>query len=53
MINKTWREAHKMAKSATRAQRINWHAAHTQHCACRKPPESIRAEVERLLAKKN
>jgi hypothetical protein len=52
VINKAWHALHKMPKNATRAERIKWHAAHAENCACRKPPESLRREVERLRARK-
>jgi hypothetical protein len=48
-MNKAWHEAHKMAKNPTHAERVKWHIAHAKHCACRKPPESVREEVERAL----
>lgn len=48
-MNKAWHEAHKMPKNPTHAQRVQWHIAHAKHCACRKPPESVRTEVEQAL----
>jgi hypothetical protein len=38
-----------MPLRATREQRIKWHAAHARACSCRPIPESIKAEVEKLL----
>jgi hypothetical protein len=52
VINKAWHAAHKMPKNATYAQRLRWHVAHAKNCACRKPPESMREEVERALKKR-
>ncbi|WP_456718900.1 MULTISPECIES: hypothetical protein [unclassified Bradyrhizobium] len=34
---------------ATREQRIKWHVAHAVACACRPIPDSIKADVEKLL----
>jgi hypothetical protein len=38
-----------MPAKATREQRIKWHVAHAAACGCRAIPESIKADVERLL----
>jgi hypothetical protein len=38
-----------MPQRATREQRIKWHVAHAAACSCRAIPESIRADVEKLL----
>jgi hypothetical protein len=38
-----------MPPKATRAQRIEWHAAHARACGCRAIPEGIKPEVEKLL----
>ncbi|WP_342713228.1 hypothetical protein AAFG13_21225 [Bradyrhizobium sp. B124] len=38
-----------MPPRATREQRIKWHVAHASACACRPIPDSIKADVEKLL----
>jgi hypothetical protein len=38
-----------MPSKATRQQRIKWHLAHAAACGCRAIPESIRADVEKLV----
>jgi hypothetical protein len=48
--NKAWHAAHRMPPKATREQRMHWHAAHAQACACRPISESIRPDVEELMA---
>jgi hypothetical protein len=48
-LNKEWHRSHRMPQKATRAQRVKWHAAHTGACGCRAVPDSIRAEVEKLV----
>jgi hypothetical protein len=40
-MNAQWHERHPMPKNATLAQRVAWHAAHAEHCACRPMPKSI------------
>ena len=49
MLNKEWHRLNRMPLRATREQRIKWHVAHARACSCREIPESIRADVERLL----
>jgi hypothetical protein len=41
-----------MPKNATHAERLTWRLAHANHCACREPPKSVRAEVELALKKR-
>jgi hypothetical protein len=48
-LNKEWHRSHRMPSKATREQRIKWHLAHAAACACRAIPESIRADVEKLV----
>jgi hypothetical protein len=45
-INRQWHESHKMARTATLEQRLDWHLAHAANCACREMPERIRRELE-------
>ena len=48
-VNKEWHRSHRMPAKATREQRIKWHVAYAAACACRAIPESIRADVEKLV----
>ncbi|MES1148286.1 MAG: hypothetical protein ABUL53_03810 [Bradyrhizobium guangdongense] len=53
-LNKEWHRSNRMlpkssSKAAMRAKRITWHAAHAAACGCREIPESIRADVQKLL----
>jgi hypothetical protein len=38
---RAWHKAHRMPKNATPDQRIEWHLAHAQNCACREIPPGI------------
>ena len=44
-INREWHLANKMPKNASFEQRVEWHRAHLEHCACRSdlPPEIEKA----------
>jgi hypothetical protein len=44
-MNARWHEQHPMPKRASLAQRVAWHTAHAQHCACRAMPKSIVAAL--------
>ncbi|HTC99991.1 MAG TPA: hypothetical protein VK734_19810 [Bradyrhizobium sp.] len=48
-LNKEWHRLNRMPPGATREQRIKWHVAHARVCGCRQIPESVRADVEKLL----
>jgi hypothetical protein len=48
-LNREWHRLNRMPPGATRQQRIKWHVAHARACGCRKIPESIRLDVEKLL----
>ena len=48
-LNREWHRLNCMPPAATRQQRIKWHVAHASACGCRKIPESIRLDVEKLL----
>ena len=48
-LNREWHRLHRMPQRATREQRIKWHVAHTRACACREVPDSIKADVAKLL----
>ena len=46
-INKEWHLANKLPKYAGFEQRVEWHKAHLEHCACRTDlPAEIRKAVE-------
>ena len=45
-INKVWHDAHKMPRSATLEQRLDWHLKHAANCSCREMPDSIKHELE-------
>ena len=51
-LNREWHLAHRMPARATLDQRMRWHAAHAKHCACRKMPPSIAAELKRWQRKR-
>ncbi|MBV9456374.1 MAG: hypothetical protein JO141_02475 [Bradyrhizobium sp.] len=52
-LNKEWHRPNRMPPTttteATREERIKWNVAHARACSCSEIPESVRAEVERLL----
>jgi len=48
-LNKEWHRLNRMPPKATRAQRIDWHAAHARVCGCREIPGSIKADVEKRM----
>jgi hypothetical protein len=45
-INAEWHRQHPMPKNPTVEQRITWHLAHREHCACRPIP----AKLKELMA---
>ena len=47
-INKAWHEKNKMPKNPTVKQRLKWHLAHQQNCACRPIPKTLTEEIKRL-----
>jgi hypothetical protein len=49
-MNKAWHAANPMPPSASREQRVRWHAAHARACACRAVPAGLRKDVVKLLA---
>ena len=52
-INVAWHDANPMPQKAIRDQRIEWHVRHTDACACRDVPPSLRdAVAERRAAAK-
>ena len=52
-INATWHLKHLMPKNATAAQRLKWHEAHAQHCACRPFTAAMRAKLRREIDAKS
>ena len=46
-LNAEWHKANRMPKNPTLDQRIDWHVAHMQHCACRKPTGPLLAELKK------
>jgi hypothetical protein len=44
-VNADWHREHVLGSQATLDQRVEWHLAHAEACACRELPESIRAEL--------
>jgi len=45
-LNKAWHEKHVMPENPTLAQRVKWHAAHRQHCACRPVPAGLLKQMK-------
>jgi len=45
-INRAWHEQNKMPEHPTVDERMRWHIAHAQHCACRSMSEKLKAEIE-------
>jgi hypothetical protein len=51
-INAAWHKANRMPARATLDQRVAWHLAHLEACACRQDlPASIVAELARRRIK--
>ena len=44
-INAEWHRQHPMPKNPTVEQRITWHLAHQEHCACRPIPDKLKAVI--------
>jgi len=44
-MNAAWHQRHVMPKNATTPERVAWHRAHQEACACRPVPASLRAAV--------
>jgi hypothetical protein len=45
--NARWHAAHRMPAHATLDQRVKWHVAHAENCACRPMPATVIAELKR------
>ena len=50
-MNKDWHAKNKMPKNPSMSEKITWHLAHAQNCACRPIPESIQAEIKKRSEK--
>jgi hypothetical protein len=46
-LNREWHLSNRMPQPATLDERIDWHIAHAQNCACREVPPKIAAEIAR------
>jgi hypothetical protein len=44
-MNARWHASHPMPKNPSLAQRVTWHTAHAEHCACRPMPKSVIAAL--------
>jgi len=42
-MNRDWHAANPMPKRPSLQERIEWHRAHQQNCACREVPKSLEA----------
>jgi hypothetical protein len=51
-INREWHLEHRLPRTASREERLEWHLGHAVNCGCREMPPTIRQELERrgLLA---
>ncbi|HEX6925180.1 MAG TPA: hypothetical protein VF167_07100 [Longimicrobiaceae bacterium] len=49
-INAEWHRTHRMPKTPTLEQRLEWHLEHQEKCACRELPESIRKALAQRSA---
>jgi hypothetical protein len=45
-INEEWHKKHKMPKTASMDEKINWHYEHRKVCGCRPPPKNVLKELE-------
>jgi hypothetical protein len=46
ILDEAWHEAHPMPAAASLDERVSWHLAHAQACACRPIPETVLRELE-------
>jgi len=47
-INKIWHQSHKVPKSTTLEQRIEWHIEHLKNCQCRTDmPPKLKSEMKK------
>ncbi|HTN63429.1 MAG TPA: hypothetical protein VL147_18065 [Devosia sp.] len=45
-INREWHATHKLPKTATVDERLDWHLLHAANCGCRDMPPSIKRELD-------
>lgn len=45
-LNREWHLTHKLPRSASHEERLNWHVLHAENCQCREMPDAIRRELE-------
>lgn len=48
--NAEWHAAHRMPHNPSAEQRVAWHLAHAQHCACRPIPAGVLALIRQREA---
>ncbi len=46
-INAAWHKKHRMPRNPTEEQRLKWHVAHAEACACRPLPPKLKAALKR------
>jgi len=46
-MNKQWHLKHPMPKNPTMDERIAWHVAHLENCACRELTPKLKAEFRK------
>ncbi len=49
-MNRPWHEQHRLAKDASRSERVAWHAEHEVVCHCRASPAELAMEIAALRA---
>jgi len=45
-LNRDWHLAHRLPRSASLEERLEWHKLHAENCNCREMPLAIRRELE-------
>ena len=40
-MNREWHKQHKMPRTATAKERVEWHFEHTRNCSCRPFPKGL------------
>jgi len=51
-FNVKWHSEHPMPRNPTRAERVEWHLAHSEMCGCRPVPPGLAAEVAALRTRR-
>ena len=44
-MNRDWHQQHKLPRSATEQQRLQWHLEHCRNCSCRPFPKGLLAKL--------